>query len=166
MERILYKEACRRSRLSRQRLMDSELSGQARAWRLWAVCNELTAGYSKSADRIHVRTLANMADMRDDKASPLLRHFDRLGVFIWRKDQGSRKTGFLALPSWVEPDADAGSSTKGQPKRSAPKAPPCPDHPGTELWLHERHSEDSAYVAKIVNADGTAWCCPQCTMEA
>jgi hypothetical protein len=118
VERIEYKEACRRSRLSRQRLMESELSGQARAWRLWAVCNEMTAGYSKSADKIHVVTLANMASMRDDKASGLLYEFDRLGVFIWRKDKGRRSTGFLALPSFAEPD--------GKAKRSTPKFV-CPE---------------------------------------
>ncbi len=91
--------------MSRQRLADSDLASQARAWKLWAVCNELTAGYSKSADRVHVVTLANMAGMRDDKASAMLREFDRLGVFIWRKDTGTRRKGFLALPSWSEPDA-------------------------------------------------------------
>ena len=162
MDRISFVEAARRSRLSRQRLMDSaELSGLARAWKLWAVCNELTASYSKSADRVHVVTLANKAGIRADKASGLLRDFDRQGIFIWRKDQGSRSKGFLALPSFAEPDGEPRPAKP--PKTSKPR---CPDHPEVELWLNTGHREDSAYVAKIVNPDGSAWCCAECTRLA
>lgn len=117
-QRTDYVDASRRFRLSRQRLAESELDGQARAWKLWAVCMERTAGYSKSADRVHVVTLANLAGMRDDKASALLREFDRLGVVVWRKDTGRRSPGFLALPSWVEPDG-------GPRPSSGPKCPEC-----------------------------------------
>ena len=140
--RIDYKEAGRRSRLSRQRLMESEeLSGLARAWRLWAVCNELTAGYSKSADRIHVVTLANLAGIRADKASRLLRDFDRLGIFIWRKDAGRKSPGFLALPSWVEPD--------GKPKPE--RKPKCPECSSTDV---ARHTSDLY---------GVSWVCLDCS---
>jgi hypothetical protein len=115
MDRTSYTDACRRSRLSRQRLLDSDLSGQARAWRLWAACNELTTGYSKSSDRVHVRTVASYADVPANRASQLLREFDRLGIFIWRKDVRSHSKGFLALPSWVEPDAVSKPEPKADP---------------------------------------------------
>ena len=114
MERIPYKDAGQRLRLSRQRLAESEfvlvegngkserrtkLATNSRAWRLWAVCIERTASYSQAADRTYVESLASLTGMRPDKVTPLLRAFDSEGVFVWRKDRGRISKGFLALPS-------------------------------------------------------------------
>lgn len=110
-ERITYKEAGERYRLSRERLLASpELSGSLRAWRLWAVCMEETASYSKAADRVHAATLAGKAGLRRDKVSEILYAFDAQGVLVWRKDRGSRSPGFLALPS-LHKNPDLGAPT-------------------------------------------------------
>lgn len=98
-QRIAYKEAGLKLRLSRQRLAESDLHDIGRAWRVWAACVELTASYSKNAERTTVVEIAALAGIRADKVSPILREFDRLGVFTWRKEEGRRRAGLLVLPS-------------------------------------------------------------------
>lgn len=88
-------------------MVASDLANSPRAWRIWAVCAELTASYSKSADRVYVSTIANLANVRPDHASPVLRQFDAEGIYIWRKDVGRKSPGFLALPSYAEPKPSA-----------------------------------------------------------
>src|SRR3954451_14903563 len=99
-------EVGRKIRASRSRLVESEeLGDSARAWKIWAACQELTASWSKGSDRVHVATIANMCNLRADKVSPILYKFDEEGIFGWVKDGGSRKPGILSLPSLGEPVA-------------------------------------------------------------
>ncbi|MFL5962206.1 MAG: hypothetical protein ACJ757_04870 [Gaiellaceae bacterium] len=115
-----FAEVGRKIRVSRQRLTDSdELGDSVRAWKIWAACSELTASWSKGSDRVHVRTIANLAGLRADKVSPILYKFAEQGIFGWVKDQGKRSPGILSLPSLAEPEPES----VGAPKvKLAPKA--------------------------------------------
>lgn len=95
-------EVGRKIRLSQQRLLHSDLSSLHSAWRVWAACSILTASWSKGSDRVHVVTIANLAGLRPDKVSPILRKFHEQGIFGWVKDTGSRQPGILSLPSLGE----------------------------------------------------------------
>ena len=94
------KEAGERLRLSRERLMASDLKQNTRAWRLWATCVEATVGYTREADQTYVVGLARQANMERQVASKLLEQFTELGVFDWRSGpRGSHTPGILTLPS-------------------------------------------------------------------
>ena len=123
-------EVGRRIRASRRRLADSDLeflaSGRktklatsARSWRVWAVCSELTASWGKGSDRVHVATIANLAGLREDKVSPILRAFDEEGIFSWRKETGRRGKGLLSLPPLSEPEPESRS------EKPTPRKPKC-----------------------------------------
>jgi hypothetical protein len=93
-------EMAERLRLSRERLMASDLKGTTRAWRLWAACVDATVGYTREADQTYVVGLAKRAGMERQVASQLLQRFNELGVFAWASGpRGSHTPGMLALPS-------------------------------------------------------------------
>src|SRR5690348_870130 len=77
------KEMAERLRVSRERLMSSDLRSTTRAWRLWAACVEATVGYTREADQTYAVTLAQAANVTRQVASDILRRFDELGVFQW-----------------------------------------------------------------------------------
>jgi hypothetical protein len=117
-------ETGRRIRASRRRLTESEeLNGSLRAWKVWAACSELTASWSKGSDRVHVLSIANLADLRPDKVSPILRKFHELGIFGWVKDEGKRSPGILSLPSLGEKPERAAPAARegGTPEIEAPE---------------------------------------------
>jgi hypothetical protein len=102
-----------RLRLSRERLETSELVHNGPAWRLWAACVEATFGYGRAADQIYVGTLARLARMKRQKASPLLDRFNELGVFVWDKaPRGSHGISELGLPP-LSTCAPMGTMTDG-----------------------------------------------------
>jgi hypothetical protein len=93
------KELGTRLRLSRERLLASDLRNDGPAWRLWAACAGATFGYGREADQIYIATLADLACMKRQKAAPLMRRFDELGVYVWRAaPRGSHAISTLALP--------------------------------------------------------------------
>lgn len=164
-ERIAYKDAGRKMRLSRQRLAESELHTSGRAWRVWAACIELTASYSKNAERTTVVEIAALAGIRPARVSPILRDFDRLGVFTWRKDRGRRSPGLLVLPAletqngsvsdpkrvlYLEGALEETSGLEGPRPGEAPHpGKHCRKHADVELYNGEcSQCEHEAYVAK------------------
>jgi hypothetical protein len=93
------KEMAERMRLSRGRLLTSNLKQNTRAWRLWAACVEATVGYTREADQTYVVGLARQAAMERQVASQLLQQFNELGVFGWQSGpRGSHTPGMLTLP--------------------------------------------------------------------
>ena len=116
---IGFAEAGRRLRASRQRLLESaELSDSVRAWKIWAACAELTASWSKGSDRVHVATIANLAGLRADKVSPILRAFHEQGIFGWVKStvpKERRSPGILSLPSLGIKETKQTPEAKGCP---------------------------------------------------
>jgi hypothetical protein len=93
------KEMAARLRLSRERLLASDLKQNTRAWRLWAACVEATVGYTREADQTYVVGLARRAAMERQVASQLLQRFNDLGVFVWQSGpRGSHTPGMLTLP--------------------------------------------------------------------
>jgi hypothetical protein len=145
--------------MSRRRLAaDPDLSESLRAWKVWSACVEQTAGWRKRSDRVNVSVLVEMSGVRRDYVKPILEAFDARGIFSWTKKERSHAPGLLSLPSLTEPKL-----VERKPKQKVASPPRCPDHPDIELWLNEFHDENSVYVAKIVNPDGTAWCCAECT---
>jgi hypothetical protein len=110
------KELAERLRLSRERLMASELESTVRAWRLWAAGVDATVGYTRTADRTYAMTLASAANIKRQVASQLLRRFNELGVFAWEapRHPGSRDARILELPRLAAPNT---------PDASAPETP-------------------------------------------
>lgn len=136
----------------------TDLSDSARAWKVWAVCAELTASWSKASDRVHVRTIANRAGLREDKVSPILRAFHEEAVFGWVKDEGKRSAGLLTLPMGPAMGHAGVSAPKDEPEDSAPASPSprkkaCPECPG-EIELERRNWESTGKAY---------WMCPVCT---
>jgi hypothetical protein len=127
-----YKDAGRRVRLARQRLQESKaeisdgqrsfrLASSARAWRVFAVCAERTASWSKGSDSVHVRTIAKEAGLPENKVSVILKAFDAGGIFSWVKDDGRYSQGLLSLPSFAAPDPLAGPEEKRREKKVPPE---------------------------------------------
>jgi hypothetical protein len=115
------KEMGERLRLSRERLMASELAGTARAWRLWAACVDATVGYTREADATYVVGLARRANMERQVASKLLRRFSELGVFQWRSGpRGSHTKGLLTLPASGGQSGTMGEASGGQSGTMSP----------------------------------------------
>jgi hypothetical protein len=112
------KELGERLRLSRERLMASELESTTRAWRLWAACVDATAGYTRSADQTYAVTLASSANIKRQVASQTLRRFAELGVFQWEEPRhpGSRDARILELPDLTGTQSGAVSSPGPVPR--------------------------------------------------
>jgi hypothetical protein len=94
-----YREAGERLRLSRARLMDSELAARQNAWKVWAVCMELTASRSKAADETYLRTIATMSRVHRDRCAWYLQSFDAQEIIVWKSSGWGRARSYLALPS-------------------------------------------------------------------
>jgi hypothetical protein len=161
------KEMAERLRLSRERLLASDLKQNTRAWRLWAACVEATVGYTREADQTYVVGLARRAGMERQVASQLLQRFSELGVFAWASGpRGSHAPGMLALPSGGQSDtmSHAAQGVKVTPLHSGELSvesmsnavsidtgthhSPLIDAPdsveGSEEWRAERHAGPEA----------------------
>mgnify|MGYP002780911856 FL=1 len=97
-----------RLRVSRERLMASELASQARAWRLWSVCVAQTFDYGRAADTIYVVELARLAGMDRSAAGRLMRRFNELGIFGWDPAPRGSRTRVMSRVSI--PEAHAASA--------------------------------------------------------
>lgn len=115
------KELASRLRVSRERLMESDMTRNTRAWRLWAACVDATVGYTREADQTYVIGLATRAGMERQVASHLLQRFNELGVFSWNSGpRGSHTPGMLTLPSGGQSDTLTKSSGGQSDTVSAP----------------------------------------------
>jgi hypothetical protein len=75
-------------------------------------------------------------------------------------------TGLLECPRCGASREWEGATPRSVVPGVRTEVPHCPDHPDTELWLDSGYQPDGVYVAKIVNEDGSAWCCAACTVGA
>ena len=99
-----------RLRVSRERLLASDLKSNTRAWRLWAACVDATVGYTREADQTYVVGLAKRSGLQRQVASKLLTRFAALGVFDWRSGpRGSHTKGLLTLPHESKVDSPRGA---------------------------------------------------------
>lgn len=143
------KELGQRVRLSRERLAASELASTVRAWRLWAVCIDYTASYTRASYQTFVVTLGREAGVKPQVASGLLRRFDELGVFCWKAaPRGSKLASELGLPelsptqSGAVKKDDEPSPTQSGTVSEAPHLPRVGPLRSNNVLSSESHSHD------------------------
>lgn len=90
-------EVLRRVEESLRLMVASPMSRSLTAWRVWHACVELTCGFRKGVDAVHVTRVAEVAKVRKDKPSSILEGFNALRIFGWEKERGTRKLGILTL---------------------------------------------------------------------